>query len=397
MTQVWLFELLKGAGKIFLHPLFFYFFLAAAYLGVSRVKRERKNFHVRAENAYFELKQLLPAGLAIGLILSVISVGIGLAVPFAAIVMAGVLTFIFSLAMNARFLSSAYTVGLAVLILFILSEYGTGFEWLDQYFSGIGNQTYAALAVLLGMLLVGEGLLIGRNGSKGTSPKLVKSKRGQTIGVHEAQRIWILPVFLLIPGNALEPLFGWWPVFSIGEELFSLILVPFGIGFREQISGMLPKVAVRMYGGRVIALGFAVLAISVAGYWYPVAGLAAAAAALIGRLFISSRMRKKDANLPSFFAKQNDSVMILGVVPDSPAAKMGLQAGEHVKRVNGATVKDEASFYEAIQRNAAHCKLEVIDVNGQVRHVQRALYEGNHHQLGILFVQDEKKWDSAVV
>ncbi|MDF2789836.1 MAG: cell division topological determinant, partial [Neobacillus sp.] len=33
----------------------------------------------------------------------------------------------------------------------------------------------------------------------------------------------------------------------------------------------------------------------------------------------------------------------------------------------------------------------------EVRFVQRALYEGDHYELGILFVQDEKKWDSEVV
>ena len=397
MTQVWLFELLKGAGKIFLHPLFYYCFLAAAYLGVTRVKRERKNFHVRAENAYFELKQLLPAGLAIGFFLSIISVAAGLAVPFEAIILTGILTVLFSFAMNPRFLSPALTLGLAICILAVIALNGTGLEWIDRYFTVIEDQAYTALAVLLGLLLIGEGLLISRNGSKSTSPKLVKSKRGQTVGVHEAQRIWILPMFLLVPGNALEPMFGWWPVFSIGEELFSLILVPFGIGFRQQISGMLPKEAVRMHGGRVLALGLLVLGISIAGYWYPLAALAAVAAAIIGRLLISAWLRKKDANLPSYFAKQNDRVMILGVVPGSPAAKMGLQVGEVVQKVNGSSVNDESSFYEAIQRNAAHCKLEVLDVKGQVRYVQRALYEGDHHQLGILFVQDEKKWDSAVV
>ena len=48
-------------------------------------------------------------------------------------------------------------------------------------------------------------------------------------------------------------------------------------------------------------------------------------------------------------------------------------------------------FYEALQQNRAHCKLEVLDVNGQIRFVQRALYEGDHHELGILFVLKMKK------
>jgi S1-C subfamily serine protease len=76
---------------------------------------------------------------------------------------------------------------------------------------------------------------------------------------------------------------------------------------------------------------------------------------------------------------------------------MQLSVGEIVSKVNGTIVHNEAEVYEALQRNRAHCKLEVLDVNGQVRFVQRALYEGDHHELGILFVQDEKKWGTEAV
>ena len=76
---------------------------------------------------------------------------------------------------------------------------------------------------------------------------------------------------------------------------------------------------------------------------------------------------------------------------------MSLQVGEVVTKVNGVKIHDEKGFYEALQKNGAHCKLEVLDVNGQVRFVQRALYEGDHHELGLLFVQEEKKWDSEAV
>ena len=87
-----------------------------------------------------------------------------------------------------------------------------------------------SISVLLGLLIVAEGIFIFRNGSKGTSPKMIKSKRGLGVGVHEVKRVWMLPVFLLIPGEALTTLFAWWPFFSIGDKptpscLFHLRLV----------------------------------------------------------------------------------------------------------------------------------------------------------------------------
>ncbi|WP_090743552.1 PDZ domain-containing protein [Mesobacillus persicus] len=390
-------ELLKGTGQLFLHPLFYYFLFLAAVLGVSRVKRERRNFHVRAEDAYFELRQLLPIGLLIGLVLSVITILAGLTVPFALIILTAAVTILLSLPARVRLLSPVYTVGIAFFILIFTTGQDLGIPFIGHYFESLEDKIYPSVALLLALLVIGEGLLIKNNGAKGTSPKLVKSKRGQTVGVHEVKRLWMLPMFLLVPGEAIEIHFSWWPLFVVGNQSYSLLLVPFGIGLHQQIQGMLPKEAIRLHGGRVIGLGVLVLAIAIAGYWFPLASIGAVAAAIIGRELIAFGQRVQDEGRPFYFSKQNQGVMILGVIPDSPAAKMALQVGEKVTKVNGVSVNDEKGIYEAIQRNAAHCKLEVIDTNGQIRLIQRALYVGDHHQLGILFVQDEKKWDSSAV
>ena len=42
----------------------------------------------------------------------------------------------------------------------------------------------------------------------------------------------------------------------------------------------------------------------------------------------------------------------------------------------------------------AFCKLEVLDTNGELRLAQTALYAGGHHELGIVFVEQEHEWDS---
>lgn len=122
MVQEWMMELLKGFGRLLLNPVFYYLFFLAAILGVSRVRRERKNFHVRVENAYFELKQLLPLGLAAGLVLSIFMVGVGLVIPIEFILFTSALTILWSLTTKVRMLSPIYTVGFAFFAtLFFLS------------------------------------------------------------------------------------------------------------------------------------------------------------------------------------------------------------------------------------------------------------------------------------
>ena len=238
--------------------------------------------------------------------------------------------------------------------------------------------------------MIAEGIFIFKNGIKGTSPKIIISKRGLRVGIHEVNRIWMLPVFLLIPGDAISAPFSWWPVFSIGNDTYSILVVPFAIGFYQQIYSSITSLALKEFGKKVINLGIILTVLSAVGYWYPLASIVVVALAMIVRELLSMRLRLKEENRPLYFSRKQQGVMILGVIPDSPAEKMGLGIGEVIMKVNGIDVNSEDSFYDALEINRAHCKLEVVDVNDQIRYVQRALYEGDPFKLGILFVLDEK-------
>ncbi|WP_040204182.1 PDZ domain-containing protein [Neobacillus jeddahensis] len=396
MVETWLLELLKGTGKLFLHPVLYYLVFLAGILGVIRVKRERKNFHIRAHDAYFELRQLFPLGLLIGLILSVVIVGVGITMPLAVILLIAGFTLVWSLTTNIRLMSPAYTFGAAFFLIPFMAEYHWSVPFFSKAFASIDNKVYPSIVVVLGLLLIAEGILIFKNGSKGSSPKLVKSKRGQNVGVHEVRRLWMLPIFMLIPGNVLQLPFEWWPVFRLGAHEYSLLFVPIAIGFHQQIKGMLPKEAIQLQGRRVIVLGVIISLLSAAGYWYPLVSIVVAALAVVGRETIALMAYLKDESLPFYFSKKNQGLMIIGIIPESPASKMDLKVGEIITKANGVKVRDESTLYEALQKNRAHCKLEVFDTNGEIRFVQRALYEGDHHELGILFVQDERKYDKKI-
>jgi len=396
MIQIWLVELLKGTGRLFLNPVLYYLVFLAGIIGVMRVKRERKNFHIRAHDAYFELRQLFPQGLLIGLILSIIVVAAGITVPFAVILLIAGFTLLWSLTTNIRLMSPAYTVGAAFFTIILIAENNWSIPLFSEAFNSISDKVYPSIVVVLGLLLIAEGILILKNGSRGTSPKITKSKRGQSVGAHEVKRFWMVPLFLLVPGDVLQSTFDWWPVFHLGAKEYSLILVPFAIGFHQRIKGMLPVEAIKLHGRRVIVLGAFITLISVAGYWYPLTSIVVAALAIIGRELLALLANLKDDSLPPYFSKKNQGVMIIGIIPDSPSSKMGLQVGEIISKANGVLVRDENTFYEALQKNRAHCKLEVLDTKGEIRFVQRALYEGDHHELGILFVQDERKYDEKI-
>lgn len=397
MGTDWLIEFLLGAGKLFLHPLFYYSFFLCIVIGYRRVKRERKDFKIRVENGYFELKKLLPMGILIGFVLSIVSIASGIIIPFAAIMIICAITILISLTLEFRLLSPAYIIGSTIFVLFFLYGQEVSIPYLGEAISEMDSSLFPSLAALMGLLIIAEGLLIKRNGVKGSSPKLITSNRGMTVGAHDSKRIWLVPLFLFVPGGDLALPFEWWPVFELTENMsVTPILIPFLIGFSQQVQAKLPKESIQTNGVRVALLGLVVLAIAIGSIWMPILSILAATIALLGRELIHYFNKMFESRLPFYFSQRKSGVLILGIIPYSPAEKMGLEVGEVITKVNGQAVKTEKQLYEALQSNRAHCKLEVLDVHNQIRFVQRALFEGEHHELGILFIQEKMNEKQAI-
>ena len=81
MVQEVLFELVKGIGRFFLHPAVYITLLFSILIGYVRVKRERRQFRTRLLWGWTEAKGFLLEGIVWALILSVISVALGLVIP----------------------------------------------------------------------------------------------------------------------------------------------------------------------------------------------------------------------------------------------------------------------------------------------------------------------------
>ncbi|MEK3798540.1 PDZ domain-containing protein [Peribacillus sp. FSL H8-0477] len=393
MTEEWLIECLRGIGILFIHPLLYVSIIIALAIGVIRVQRERRDFNIRIYRKSTELRQLLPQGILWGLILSLFTLGTGLVVPPAVLVIVGAVSILLAFTLKMRLLSPAYSVSISFFLLVILYTYGGEIEWpfFDEYFQDIDTAVYPTVAILLGLLLFAEGFLIAKNAIKKPSPGLVISKRGQTVGRYASRRIWMVPLFVFIPGGNLPAPFDWFPVFAIDGQLITPIVIPFLIGFSQKVQGILPETAIKASGRQVILLGTVVLAVAVGGYWYPYMSIISVVIGLIGREGIYYLRKRSDRNLPIYFSRSKLGVRILGVIPETPAQKMGLELGEIVTKVNGIHVTDERKFYKALQKNRAHCKLEVVGNNQQIRYVQRALFEGEHHELGLLFTENQTK------
>ncbi len=397
MIETWLTEILWGIARLFLNPLLYILFLFSWILGYRRVKRERRDFNIRIHSSFLGIADLVSPGIVVGLFLSVLIVGLGLVIPNGFIVLTAIVTFTLLLTLQTRWLSPANIIGLSILVALVVPNLSIQNEQFSTLMSEISTVPLQFFAVILSLLLVVEGFFILKKGANHTSPVMKKSKRGKPIGAHEARKLWMVPLLVLIPGEGLSSFVDWWPVLQTPHETYSLLVVPFAIGFQQQVQAALPKDTIQLTGRRVLVLSLLVTALTVGAYWLPFLAIIAAVIAIIGRELINVIQKMSDDDHVSYFASRNLGMVILGIIPDSPAEKMAILVGETITRVNGQQVRSEKEFYEALQINRAFCKLEVLDYNGEVRFVQRALYDGEHHELGLLFIQDNKEWTNEAV
>lgn len=384
----WTVEIARGIGRMFLHPVFYFSIIWVLLAGFWRIKRERRDFLVRVHTNFLELRHLFPAGILVGVVLSIVSILLGLTIPLKLLFIVALATIILTVIGNARLLSAAFTIGIPLLLLSSFSLFS--FEW--NFLGPMDSNDLLGASVMLGLLMVAEGFLMLKNGLKDVSPKLRTSRRGLTVGALQTKRFWLLPSFLFLPSGVLTMPFDWWPVISSGSTGYSLVLLPFLLGFQQQIQTELPEAAVRRMGKNVLILGLLVLMASiVSALLLPVyAAIITSVFALLGRIWIAYRHRIRENNYPYYFAPRNSGVMVLDVLPDSPADKMGLKTGEIIQTCNKVKVNSKEEMYQALSKNRAYCKLEVFDHNNEIRIVQGALYEGDHHELGILFIENNQ-------
>ncbi|AZB44490.1 PDZ domain-containing protein [Bacillus sp. FJAT-42376] len=393
--MAWILELLGGVLRFFQHPLTYYFVLYTLLIGFFRIKQERNSFYTKVEVIYEELIFTYTKGLFAGLMVSAAVILTGLSLPAGIIILIGAATALLSFFFRPQWLSAAFIMGLAFASAVFLMTFSKGS--LPAFMKDIVQMDPAVFAILTGMLLIAEGWLVYRTGHLRTSPSILKSSRGLPIGNHTAKRHWLLPLILFVPGGTLTSVFSWWPVFEMNGQSFSLFILPFFIGFHQEVRGSLPKESIQVTSKRILWLGMVTLLIACGSLWWLPLAFAAMILAIAGRIFLIIRQKMNDRSAAYFFSKKDKGLMILGILPKSPAEKIGLKVGETITKVNGSFVKTTGEFYEALQKNRALCKLEIIGLNGEIRYAQRATYEGEHHELGLLFVEQQKKSGSQAV
>lgn len=388
MLEAVLQELLLAIARFFINPLLYVAIVVAVFLGYLRVKRERKFYHIRILNGWTELKSIFSLGFVLSIALSVITIAAGLTVQIQYLIVVSVVTIICILLLNFHLLSAIFTWGIAYGILLYLNWQGIEIELLGYRIDGISwNDSSIVTGIfIIGLLLIAEGIIMHKDGAKIASPLLEKTNRGLKSIAFFSKKITIIPVFFLVPSNVIEPFAPWWPYFTIGAEQFGLVLFPVVIGFQHVTRRLLPVHFYPQLARYVRILGEVTILGAVAAYFDERIGIIVIIFTLMIRFILSTGYKMTERKQVYAVSPTKEGAMIAAVLPGSPAEKMGLVAGEIIKRVNGQAVNSERELYEALQINAAYCKLEVLDFQKELRLTQYVVHSEDHHQIGLIII-----------
>ncbi|MDN3437506.1 PDZ domain-containing protein [Planococcus sp. APC 3900] len=381
-------DLIVAIGRFFVNPVFYIALLAAVLLGYYRVKKERKIFRIRIVYGLTEFKRLIKDGWLYALVFSVLFAGIGLVVPMDWLIALSIVSIVLMATTFYQAGSFIYLAAAAVGLswLFSANEWTLNFGFFKFEGVAFSYEWLIPVVLIAGALVFAEGKMIGKAAADAASPRLHKSGRGLKAAAYISKRLWLLPILLVVPGSLIESYAPYWPQLPIGESSFSLILFPFIFGFQGRSQRTLPVYLYPQVAKAVSTLGIGIVVVGLAALlWQPLA-VVALAAGVIGRIAIAVRFAMKERSGNYAVTPQSQGVMIVDVLPDSPADKMGLLRGEVIRKVNGIAIANESELYEAIQVNAAHCRLEVLDHNLEVRLRQHVIFRHDHHRLGLLVV-----------
>ena len=389
MNKEVLIDTLWTVALFFLNPLLIAALIAAVLLGYFRVKRERRSFKVRLLPGLAELKAILSESWVHALVLSILISGVGLSVDIGWLVLFCIASLIGLLSFNYKIMSPIYFAAIGFFAIYFIGLFSDDFVYQGWTAGSVDlfGELAVTVPIIAGMLLFTEGLLIRRNEERVASPYLKPTKRGLRAGVFKTKRLWLLPVLFLVPGDMVTAYVPYWPQFTFGEKAFTFIPIPLLIGFSQVARSSFPNDLFPRVGRAVAFIGIVVIGAGVAAIWVPVLGLVALLTGVIGRAVVSIIVSIQERKGGFVLAPSSKGVVIAGVLPDSPGEKMGLIPGECIRAVNGQEVKNEKDLYEAIQINAAHCRLQVVGRDGEVRLMQQVIYRHDHHRLGLLVVR----------
>ncbi len=381
-----------------IQPVFLIGLVYAQFNRNKRVHYTREHFRVNFNRKNFELKDYLLKGLLPGIILSLLSLFIGIPLTIEWYLVYQLLTIILLVVAGSRFIHPLFTFPMNIFIL-----YGLNFAGIDLPFSKLNqifnqqtyliNQTANQLPTLTMNLLVFATLILlvstfamnSRDEHK-IYPMLKTSKRGKTVAKYQKNSLWALPLMVIVPGEVIEPFADWWPLLNIKGNQYAFLLLPLLVGFHYTVSTQFLEEATTALQTEFRYLAISGVLLSIISYFYPRLSIWSMLLLFLGGLFILVRHRRRE-NMWSFrYGPADEGLRVIAIRQNSPAERLDLAIGDVILDFNDQELTDMEEYYKTLAHNRSYAKMRIRRKDGEIVIAETPLYDDDYNNLGLLLL-----------
>ena len=390
-------NLLWSILLFFIQPIFWVGLFYAYKNYRNRVQYTRKTFRVNFVRENFEMKDFLLKGIIPGSLLSMLAVGIGLPLSIEWYIIYQVMTVFLLLVGGYRFIHPVFTFSLSTIIMTVLSllSIDLPFHQLNPLFQN-NHYIYGALnnpnqlitnALLLAtfILLVSVYMMKNQEEEK-MFPILRASKRGKQVAKYQKKTMWLLPLLIVVPGEAFEALADWWPLLEINGESYAFLFMPILIGFHFTVSTQLLQEATAMF--RKDFRNVALIGIVLAGisYFVPEMGIFATGIVLLLGMTVLVRHRRREKQWAFRYGPTNEGLRVIAIRSDSPAQRLELSVGDIILEMNDQAMNQKEDYNRVVAYNRSYIKMRIRRTDGEIVISQTPLYDDDFNNLGLLIL-----------
>ncbi|MCC6113437.1 hypothetical protein [Lactiplantibacillus plantarum] len=389
-------QVLKIFELFLLQPLVWLGLLRSYLTAKRRVKSERQHFQSAINPQLVEVHHFLVDGCLLGVLMTIISLALGLVVAPIWVVIYEVVAAI-SLIIIPSALVPVTAFGLSWLVYWIMSpELTTVGGALQRH--GVAMTSMSGNLVVNGLLLLtivlaATAVLLRHYDYEGRSPQLQPDQRGKRLVRYQWQQLLVLPVGVLVPGDWLHATISWWPVFMVGERSFSILLLPLLVGTSVRVYKQLPQIAWRQLAARYGWVTLASVLVAIIARFAVLSPqwlLALMGLIVVLTWGILAQHRYHDRHQQFRYSDTEQGVRVIGLRPHTPADKLNLDLGDIILECNRQPVNTEAEFYAALLKSPTYVHLKVRNRQQELIITETAIYNGAPHELGIVLFTDQE-------
>ncbi|MEA4884448.1 MAG: PDZ domain-containing protein [Clostridia bacterium] len=245
----------------------------------------------------------------------------------------------------------------------ICFAYAGGIVALSSLAFGWPKVDIPAVMSLVGVLHLVEAGLIWSTGAQDAIPVFAADRDGRPMGGFMMQKYWPLPMaigyllylpFANLPVDMLK-MPDWWPLIRssvlppLGAEAVYLVLAITAVaGYGDVTYTRTPERKTTETAATSAAFSLALLGLAILSGKYPALQWAAALFSPIGHELIIYLARRTEMEGSPIFQSGPSGLMILDVMPGSPAQAAGVRSGDVIEAVNCQPVAAIGEFIEAI-------------------------------------------------